>query len=110
MDPIKVINVFTQWLQYNRKIFLPTVWQNLPKLEESLSELEDDQLFPIAHTISKWCAKYQLLEKLKQEVLDYDNNYLPEDNLEEIETIEDYIQLLYRSILNCYNDLAIASK
>lgn len=110
MDPIKVISVFTHWLQYNRNIFLPIAWKNLLKLEENLSDFEDDQLFPIAHTISKWCAKYQLLERLKQEIANYDNSYLLGDNLEEIETIEDYIQFLHSSILDCYNNLAIASK
>ncbi len=65
MEPDKIINAFLQWLRENPSIFMPTAWQDLPKLETEMGEFADDQLFPIAMAISKWCARHQLGEELK---------------------------------------------
>ena len=65
MEPDKIINAFLQWLQENPSIFLPTAWQDLPELKTEMGEFADDQLFPIAMAISKWCARHQLGEELK---------------------------------------------
>ena len=65
MEPDKIINAFLQWLHENPSIFMPTAWQDLPELKTEIGEFADDQLFPIAMAISKWCARHQLGEELK---------------------------------------------
>jgi hypothetical protein len=65
MEPDKVIAAFLQWLHENPSIFMPTAWQDLPHLKAEIAESADDELFPIAMTISKWCAKHQLGEELR---------------------------------------------
>ena len=65
MEPDKIINAFLQWLHENQSIFMPTAWQDLPELKTEIGEFADDQLFPIAMAISKWCARHQLGEELK---------------------------------------------
>ncbi len=65
MEPDKIINAFLQWLHENPSIFMPTAWQDLPELKTEMGELADDQLFPIAMAISKWCHRHQLGEELK---------------------------------------------
>ena len=65
MEPDKNINAFLQWLHENPSIFMPTAWQDLPELKTEIEELADDQLFPIAMAISKWCGRHQLGEELK---------------------------------------------
>ncbi|MBW4682246.1 MAG: DUF3632 domain-containing protein [Microcoleus vaginatus WJT46-NPBG5] len=66
MEPNKVIAEFLDWLQKHPEFFLPVAWQNLPLLDENLAESDDDELFPIAMTISKWCSKHNLGEKLRE--------------------------------------------
>lgn len=65
MEPDKIIYAFLQWLHENPSIFMPAAWQDLPKLKAEIAESADDELFPIAMTISKWCARHQLGEDLK---------------------------------------------
>ncbi|MGL5065839.1 MAG: hypothetical protein ACRC62_38210 [Microcoleus sp.] len=65
MEPDKIIYAFLQWLHENPSIFMPAAWQDLPKLQTEIAESADDELFPIAMTISKWCARHQLGEDLK---------------------------------------------
>ncbi|WP_341734924.1 hypothetical protein [Microcoleus sp. EPA2] len=65
MEPDKIIYAFLQWLHENPSIFMPTAWQDLPKLQTEIAESADDELFPIAMTISKWCAFHQLGDELK---------------------------------------------
>ena len=65
MEPDKIIYAFLQWLHENPSIFMPTAWQDLPKLKTEIAASADDELFPIAMTISKWCASHQLGEDLK---------------------------------------------
>ena len=65
MEPDKIINAFLQWLHKNPCILMPTAWQDLPELKTEIEELADDQLFPIAMAISKWCGRHQLGEELK---------------------------------------------
>lgn len=68
MEPEKVIIVFFKWLRENPSLFMPTAWQDLPKLETEIAESADDELFPIAMTISKWCSKHGLGETLRDKV------------------------------------------
>ena len=68
MEPEKVIIIFFKWLRENPSIFMPTAWQDLPKLDTEIAESADDELFPIAMTISKWCAHHELGETLKADV------------------------------------------
>ncbi|MBD1829941.1 hypothetical protein NDI47_11720 [Microcoleus vaginatus GB1-A2] len=65
MEPDKIIYAFLKWLHENPSIFMPAAWQDLPKLQTEIAESADDELFPIAMTISKWCARHQLGEDLK---------------------------------------------
>lgn len=65
MEPDRIIYAFLQWLHENPSIFMPAAWQDLPKLQTEIAESADDELFPIAMTISKWCAFHQLGEDLK---------------------------------------------
>ena len=65
MEPEKVIAIFLKWLHENPSIFTPTAWKRLPQLEEEIAESADDELFPIAFTISKWCGKNGLGEQLR---------------------------------------------
>ncbi len=67
MEPEKIILIFLKWLAENPSIFLPTAWQDLPQLETKIAESADDELFPLAMTISKWCAYHGLGETLKQD-------------------------------------------
>ncbi|WP_445245949.1 hypothetical protein [Microcoleus sp. OTE_8_concoct_300] len=68
MEPEKVIMVFLKWLGENPSIFMPKAWQDLPKLETEIAESADDELFPIAMTISKWCSKHGLGETLREAI------------------------------------------
>ena len=68
MQPEKVIIIFFKWLRENPSIFMPTAWQDLPKLETEIAESADEELFPIAMTISKWCGYHGLGEKLRDRV------------------------------------------
>jgi hypothetical protein len=65
MEPEKVIAIFLKWLHENPSIFTPTAWKRLPQLEEEIAESADDELYPIAFTISKWCGKNGLGEQLR---------------------------------------------
>lgn len=65
VEPDKIIYAFLQWMHENPSIFMPAAWQDLPKLQTEIAESADDELFPIAMTISKWCARHQLGEDLK---------------------------------------------
>lgn len=94
MEPSKIIAVFIKWLQTNPDVFLPEAWQELPDLDENLADCDDEELFPIAHTLSKWCAKHQLGDKLKQAALQIDAGDSPARN---------QLQLLQQSIQNRYN-------
>ncbi|TAE94638.1 MAG: hypothetical protein EAZ78_28250 [Oscillatoriales cyanobacterium] len=67
MEPEKVIIVFFKWLRENPSIFMPTAWQDLPKLDTEIAESADDELFPIAMTISKWCAHHGLGDTLREQ-------------------------------------------
>ena len=67
MEPDRIINAFLQWLHENPSIFMPKAWQDLPKLETEIAESADDELFPIAMTISKWCSKHGLGETLRED-------------------------------------------
>ena len=95
MEPTKVIAVFLNWLQDNPDVFQPKAWQNLPQLEENIADCDDDELFPIAHAISKWCAKHQLADKLKQDAL----------CLDEEAPMKNHLQVLRQSIIERYNAL-----
>ncbi|WP_377479256.1 MAG: hypothetical protein P2A85_09955 [Microcoleus anatoxicus] len=64
MESDKIIYAFLQWLHENPSIFMPTAWQDLPKLQTEIAESADDELFPIAMTISNWCAIHTLGEEL----------------------------------------------
>jgi hypothetical protein len=66
MEAEKVIAIFLKWLHKNPSIFTPTAWKKLPKLEEEIAESADDELFPIAFTISKWCGNNGLGEQLRE--------------------------------------------
>ena len=66
MEPEKVIAIFLKWLHENPSIFTPTAWKRLPQLEEEIAQSADDELFPIAFTISKWCGKNGLGEQLRE--------------------------------------------
>ena len=110
MQPILMILVFMKWLQENPAIFLPTSWQHLPDLKEDLAELDNDELFPIAHTIGKWCAKHHLGEKLSQstdwmevaEPLD-DNSKFPDDIENPIQLLRDLIDDRYQTFQSKFN-------
>ncbi|MEG4396789.1 hypothetical protein [Microcoleus sp. BROC3] len=65
MEPDKVITIFLKWLHENPSIFMPTAWKKLPQLEEEIAESADEELFPIAFTISKWCGKNGLGDALR---------------------------------------------
>jgi len=67
MEPEKVIIVFFKWLRENPSLFMPTAWQDLPKLDTEIAESADDELFPIAMTISKWCAHNGLGDILREQ-------------------------------------------
>ena len=65
MEANKVIAGFLDWLQNHPEFFLPAAWKDLPQLNENLAESDDDELFPIAFTISEWCGKNGLGEQLR---------------------------------------------
>ena len=68
MESEKILIIFLKWLRENPSIFMPTAWQDLPKLETEIAESADDELFPIAMTISKWCSYHGLGETLREAV------------------------------------------
>lgn len=106
MEPTKVIAEFLDWLQNYPEFFLPAAWQDLPQLDENLAEADDDELFPIAMTISKWCSQHNLGEKLRQNASQRKNidDLTAMDNTRFIE-IEHITQTLRQSLLNRYEQL-----
>lgn len=103
MQPILIILVFMKWLQENPAIFLPTSWQHLPDLKKDLADFDNDEFFPIAHTIGKWCAKHNLGEQLSKDT-DWMEVAEPlDDNSKFPEHIENPIQLLRELIDDQYH-------
>ncbi|MBD1940381.1 hypothetical protein [Microcoleus sp. FACHB-68] len=106
MEPTKVIAEFQDWLQNYPEYFLPTAWQDLPQLDESLAESDDEELFPIAMTISKWCAQHGLGEKLREKLSknrkDIDDPPAMDNTFTEIENIT---QTLRQSVQIRYEQL-----
>ncbi|MBD2040255.1 hypothetical protein [Microcoleus sp. FACHB-672] len=105
MEPTKVIAEFQDWLQNHPEYFLPAAWQDLPQLDENLAEADDDELFPIAMTISKWCSRHNLGEKLRQKASqgkDIDDPQAMDNTFTEIENIT---QTLRQSVQTCYEQL-----
>ncbi len=108
MEPAKIIAVFLKWLQYNPAIFLPKAWKNLPQLDLNLADSADDELFPVAHTISKWCAQNALGEKLKEAAANYkspDIDAPPEFDITDTGVIENLVPVLRQSIQEAYEAL-----
>jgi hypothetical protein len=102
MEPTQLIAVFLHWLQYNPVIFLPKSWENLPQLDESLADFAEDELFPVAHTLSKWCAKNGLGEQLRQTAEHAEIDELLEVDLTGASEIENLVPALRQSIIECY--------
>jgi hypothetical protein len=67
MEPQEIIDTFLRWLNQEPSIF-KSAWPDLPELETQIAESADDELFPIAMTISKWCAKHQLGQTLRDAI------------------------------------------
>ena len=67
MEPQQIIDTFLRWLNEEPSIFI-SAWSDLPELETQIAESADDELFPIAMTISKWCAKHQLGQTLRDAI------------------------------------------
>ena len=67
MEPEQIINTFLNWLNEKPSIFI-SAWRDLPELETQIAESADDELFPIAMTISKWCAKHELGKTLRDAI------------------------------------------
>lgn len=67
MEPEEIIDAFLNWLNEEPSIFV-SAWRDLPELETEIGKSADDELFPIAMTISKWCAKHQLGQDLRDAV------------------------------------------
>ncbi|MEG5140516.1 MULTISPECIES: hypothetical protein [unclassified Microcoleus] len=107
MEPEKVIIVFFKWLRENPNIFMPTAWQDLPKLETEIAESADDELFPIAMTISKWCANHGLGETLREDVAknkkDIDDGGEPTPTT--MQPLTNITQVLRQSIEDSYKKL-----
>ncbi|MEG4105030.1 hypothetical protein [Microcoleus sp. S13_C5] len=105
MEPDKVITIFLKWLHENPGIFTPTAWKNLPQLEEEIAESADDELFPIAFTISKWCGKNGLGEQLKESLLRKDFDDAGEPTPSTTRPLTNITQTLRTSIENSYKKL-----
>jgi hypothetical protein len=104
MEPEKIIIVFFKWLHENPSIFMPTAWQDLPKLETEIAESADDELFPIAMTISKWCSKHGLGETLRDKVRkDFDDAGEPTPTT--MQPLTNITQVLRQSIEDRYKKL-----
>jgi hypothetical protein len=104
MEPDKVIAVFLQWLRENPSMFMPTAWQDLPQLKAEIAESADDELFPIAMTISKWCANHQLGEELRDCLRkDFDDAGAPTTST--IDPLTNITQTLRTSIEDSYKKL-----
>lgn len=105
MEPILIILVFMKWLREKPAIFLNS-WQDLPNLKQDLTELNDDEIFPIAHTIGKWCSKHNLGEALSKDT-DWMEVAEPlEDNSRFPDGIENPLELLCQMIETQYQILA----
>lgn len=104
MQPETVIAIFLKWLHENPSIFMPTAWQDLPKLTSEIIASADDELFPIAMTISKWCAKHDLGQVLRDtERKDiYDGG---EPSLSTIAPLTNITQVLRQTIEDTYKKL-----
>jgi hypothetical protein len=104
MEPDKVIAAFLKWLHENPSIFMPTAWQDLPNLETEIAESADDELFPIAMTISKWCANHQLGEELRDSLRkDFEDAGEPTPST--IQPLTNITQTLRTSIEDSYKKL-----
>jgi|SRR6476661_2697136 len=67
MEPEEIINTFLNRLNEKPSIFI-SAWRDLPELETQIAESADDELFPIAMTISKWCTKHELGKALRDAI------------------------------------------
>jgi hypothetical protein len=104
MEPEKVIAIFLKWLHEKLSIFTPTAWKRLPQLEEEIAESADDELFPIAFTISKWCGKNGLGEQLR-DCLRKDFNDAGEPTPSTTPPLTNITQTLRTSIEDSYKKL-----
>lgn len=104
MEPDKVIIIFLKWLGENPSIFTPTAWQDLPELEEEIAESADDELFPIAFTISKWCANHGLGDTLRDSLRkDFEDAGEPTPST--MQPLTNITQTLRKSIEDSYKKL-----
>ncbi|MEG4443940.1 hypothetical protein QUB47_16770 [Microcoleus sp. AT9_B5] len=105
MEPEKVIAIFLKWLHQNPSIFMPTAWKKLPKLEEEIAESADEELFPIAFTISKWCGNNGLGEQLRESLLRKDFDDAGEPTPSTTGPLTNITQTLRQSIEDSYKKL-----
>jgi hypothetical protein len=105
VEPDKIIYAFLQWLHENPSIFMPAAWQDLPKLQTEIAESADDELFPIAMTISKWCARHQLGEELKTAIKQREIDDAGEPTPSPILPLTNITQTLRTSIEESYKKL-----
>ncbi len=105
MEPEQVIAMFLKWLHENPSIFTPTAWKRLPQLEEEIAQSADDELFPIAFTISKWCGKNGLGEKLRESLLRKDFDDAGEPTPSTTPPLTNITQTLRTSIEDNYKKL-----
>jgi hypothetical protein len=105
MDPTKIIAVFLHWLQTNPDIFLQNnAWFDLPSLEKNLAESDDDELFPIAMTISKWCARHELGDTLKHWAMRVDIDD-PKLNLQTFLETDNLVMKLRKNVKERYEKI-----
>ena len=104
MEPDKVIILFLKWLGENPSIFTPTAWEDLPELEKEIAQSADDELFPIAMTISKWCANHGLGDTLRDSLRkDFDDAGEPTPTT--MQPLTNITQILRKSIEDSYKKL-----
>jgi len=104
MEPDKVIILFLKWLRENPSIFTPTAWEDLPELEKEIAESADDELFPIAFTISKWCGNHGLGDTLKDSLRkDFEDAGAPTPST--MQPLTNITQTLRKSIEDSYKKL-----
>lgn len=103
MEPTAIIIVFWRWLENTPQVFMPKSWQHLPDLAKNLAELPDEDLFFIAHTIGKWCARHNLGDRLREEGdrLEIDD---PPENTSPAFVIANYVPEVRQKITECYDE------
>lgn len=104
MKPKQDIASFIYLLNEEPEIFLPTSWHDLPKLQEEIAKLADNEP-AIIQTIKDWCVDRGLGENLRDCVLRKDFDDAGEPTPSTTQPLTNITQTLRQEIEEAYQKL-----